>query len=68
MDGTPHQLDILVDLEARHDDLLRRLEELDKRVEKVLAEWQPARKPDPALVPNAPQPTLPDVGQEKRAA
>lgn len=21
MDGTPHQLDILVDLEARHDDL-----------------------------------------------
>jgi hypothetical protein len=68
MDGTPHQLDILVDLEARHDDLLRRLEELDKRVEKVLAEWQPARKPDPTLAPNAPQPTLPDAGQEKRAA
>lgn len=68
MDGTPHQLDILVDLEARHDDLLRRLEELDKRVEKVLAEWQPARKPDLALTPNPPQPTLPGAGEEKRAA
>lgn len=68
MDGTPHPLDILVDLEARHDDLLRRLEELDKRVEKVLAEWQPARKPDPALAPNPPQPTLPGVSEEKRAA
>ena len=35
----PH-LDLLLDLEARHDDLLVRLEELDKRVARVLADCQ----------------------------
>ncbi|MHC4400229.1 MAG: hypothetical protein ACYTG0_11180 [Planctomycetota bacterium] len=38
MDGSARHLDSLFELEARHDDLLRRLEELDKRVEKVLSE------------------------------
>ena len=32
----------LLDLDARHDELLRQLEELDHRVEKVLAEYLPA--------------------------
>lgn len=41
MDAVTTQLDALLDLEARHDDLLDRLEELDKRVERVLSECQP---------------------------
>jgi hypothetical protein len=38
MDSLPFQADEILDLEARHDDLLRRLADLDKRVERVLAE------------------------------
>lgn len=34
----PNQLEALLELEARHDDVLRRLDELDKRVERVVAE------------------------------
>jgi hypothetical protein len=34
------QLELLMDIEARHEDLLQRLAELDKRVEKTLAECQ----------------------------
>jgi len=37
------ELDCLADLEQRHDDLLRRLEELQQRVEKVLADWSCGR-------------------------
>jgi len=48
MEGTLNQLDILVDLETRHDDLLRRLDDLDRRVAAVLAEWQPGRPDAPA--------------------
>ena len=33
-------VNLLMDLEARHEELLLRLDELDKRVEKVLAECQ----------------------------
>jgi hypothetical protein len=40
MDHQTAQLDLLIDLEARHEDLLLRLDELDKRVEKTLAECQ----------------------------
>jgi uncharacterized protein YdcH (DUF465 family) len=29
----------LLELEARHDDLLRRLDELDKRIEQVLSDY-----------------------------
>ncbi len=44
MDSTANQLRQLLDLDARHDDLLRRLDELDKRVAKTLAEYQPLGK------------------------
>jgi hypothetical protein len=40
MDSCAGQLDLLIDLEARHEDLLVRLDELDKRVAKTLAECQ----------------------------
>jgi hypothetical protein len=33
-------VDLLLDLEGQHEELFRRLEELDKRVEKTLAECQ----------------------------
>jgi len=39
MDGQAVQGIPLADLEARQDDVLRKLEELDGRVAKVLAEW-----------------------------
>jgi len=39
------QLELLLDLETRHDDLLSRLEELDKRVAKTLAECMVSRQP-----------------------
>jgi len=53
MDIRNAQLDLLIDLEARHEDLLLRLDELDKRVEKALAESQryrlgPQGNPPPA--------------------
>jgi len=38
MDQLPCQVEDILDLEARHDDLLVRLADLDKRVERVLAE------------------------------
>jgi hypothetical protein len=38
MDALPKHLKALLDLEARHDELLDRLDELDKQVEKVLAQ------------------------------
>ncbi len=40
MNGAP-RLELLLDLETRHEDLLDRLDELDKRVEKVLAAYPP---------------------------
>jgi hypothetical protein len=40
MDSCAAQLDLLMDLEARHEDLLVRLDELDKRVARTLAECQ----------------------------
>jgi tetrahydromethanopterin S-methyltransferase subunit G len=42
MDALPKHLEALLDLEARHDDLLERLDELDKRVERVLAQFTSA--------------------------
>ena len=39
MDECALQANPLPDLEARQDEVLRRLEELDVRVERVLAEW-----------------------------
>ncbi len=41
-DRSPH-LDMLLELETRHEDLLTRLDELDRRVEDVLKECQSDR-------------------------
>ena len=41
MDCAAGQLAKLMELDARHDDLLRRLEALDRRVRRVLAECHP---------------------------
>jgi hypothetical protein len=38
MDARRQQLQIIADMELRQDDLLRRLEELDQRIKRVLAE------------------------------
>jgi len=58
MDDTARQLRTLLDLDARHDELLRQLEVLDERVEKVLAEWTGSREPVPGAacpIPSAVQ-------------
>ncbi len=39
---TPH-LEMIMNLEARHDELLRRLDDLDRRVEEALKAWQVSR-------------------------
>ena len=43
MDTQTTPFNLLADLEARHDDLLLQLEQLDKRVEETLAECQTYR-------------------------
>jgi hypothetical protein len=50
MDAPTSQLDLLLDLDTRHDDLLARLEALDKQVEKVLADCLTVRNPAEAEV------------------
>ena len=45
MDDQCSHLSQLLDLEARHDDLLVRLQELDKQVAKVLADCLALRQP-----------------------
>jgi hypothetical protein len=45
MEESVPSLETLLELEARHDDLLVRLEELDRRVVQVLAECQVTRPP-----------------------
>lgn len=45
MDTSLPQLSLLMDIETRHEDLLRQLDELDRRVQKTLAEWQGTRCP-----------------------
>ena len=54
MDAAANHLESLLDLEARHEELLERLDDLNQRVEKVLAECTPAREVDPA----APNPAV----------
>lgn len=47
MDSTIASFDLLAQLESRHEELLLRLDELDKRVEKTLADCQCFRtRPD----------------------
>ena len=43
MDTPVLQVSLIADLEARQDDLILRLDELDKRVERALAECQANR-------------------------
>ena len=50
---TAAQLQALLDLEARHEELLDRLDELDHRVEEVLGECLKGRgQADPPAVPS----------------
>jgi hypothetical protein len=68
MDNRSTQLDVLLQLETRHEDLLRRLDELDKRVEKALAEcqayWKPADSNRPLL--RSALPMIPSHGSGAR--
>ncbi len=48
MDATSTSFDLLRELESRHDELLVRLDELDKRVEKTLIECQALRVVSPS--------------------
>lgn len=43
MDTMTRQPNLLSDLEALHEDVMRQLDELDQRVQKTLAEWQGCR-------------------------
>jgi uncharacterized protein YdcH (DUF465 family) len=44
MNTPSNDLEALLELDARHDELLQRLDELDKRIELVLAACVPAQK------------------------
>ena len=48
MDAAVQQLQTLLELEARHEELLDRLAELDNRVVEVLAQYQGSRSPEQA--------------------
>jgi hypothetical protein len=53
MESPQARLDAIVDLDARHDDLIRQLDQLDQQVEQVLKQWLGARdssEPDSAEV------------------
>lgn len=51
MDAAVEQLQTLLELEARHEELLDRLAELDKRVAGVLAQCQASASADQTLLP-----------------
>ena len=53
MENYAEELQLLVELERQHDELLRQLDELDKRVEAVLVVWQAARTSARPWVPGA---------------
>lgn len=53
MDATVEQVQTLLELEARHDELLARLAELDERVARVLAQCQAAAATEQTVVPPA---------------
>ena len=42
MENSREELTLLAELEEQHDDLLRQLDDLDKQIEAVLAEWTAA--------------------------
>jgi hypothetical protein len=43
MDESERQLQTLIELDARHDELLKNLEELDRRLTQVLSQWTACR-------------------------
>ncbi|NUQ65865.1 MAG: hypothetical protein HUU20_25670 [Pirellulales bacterium] len=45
MDESYRQFQTLLELDARHDELLERLDELDREVARVLADWTNTRPP-----------------------
>ncbi len=51
MDQPPRRIDLLQELEARQDELLEQLDALNSRLERLLAEFTPAR----AAAPNSPK-------------
>lgn len=53
MDSAPDHLRTLRDLESRHEEVLRRLDELETRILRVLAE-QSAQGKSPAELPRGP--------------
>jgi hypothetical protein len=44
MDAPTLERSLINDLEARHEDLLLRIDELDRKVQKTLAEWLGGRE------------------------
>jgi hypothetical protein len=54
MDAPTLKLSLINDLEARHEDLLLRIDELDRKVQKTLAEWLGGRESPLENIPNAP--------------
>ena len=53
MDTQTPQVSLLMDLEARHDELMCRLDELDKRVQQTLSEWVGSRSVTQENAPKA---------------
>lgn len=51
MSTNAQHLDLILDLEARHDDLIQRLDDLDQRTAKVLADCLTIRQPVPGADP-----------------
>ena len=77
MDAAVEQLQTLLELEARHEELLQRLAELDQRVTGVLAQCQapaaanqgkpPAGEGDTHPLAVHPQPILSPLAEQPRA-
>ena len=40
--------DLLIRLDTQHDDLLRRIDDLDLKIAAVLEDWSPAAEPEPS--------------------
>ena len=70
MDPAVEQHQLLLDLEARHDELLGQLDELDKRVARVLDECQRLGKADatPSDQPSPTETTQPGLESPRRRA
>ena len=56
----------LQELDALHEDLIRRLEELDERVLRVIAEFQPGGRPGIGTTLEIPPTESSDIGPNER--